>query len=201
MQSRLLAQAKSRLKLCERAFNEIKKCRFEQDDFQTHWQDFLVQWKGAYMKVQQAAKTTPQELQWFGGINTFRRKDPLLRWLYEARNDEEHYGLTDSAIYKPADWLFKLTKGGPRKVLCKLDGPNGPQLIDKETGEVVGVLQSHDPQVSQLQEVTERDGKRKVPPPTRHLGRNIPPEPKIAAFLGLQWLTELVASAEAMSTP
>lgn len=196
---RYLAQAKGRLKLCQRALTELSKVDFDAEDFQIHWQDFLVQWKGTYMKVQQAAKSTPQELQWFGGVNTERRGDPLLRWLYEARNDEEHFGLTDSASFKPAKYSYKVVNSGSRTVGTAPG--DASKLIDPDTGDTVAVLESFEPQVDQLQEVTERDGKKKVPAPTRHLGKPIPSKPKVAASLGLRWIEAVVAKAEEMHRP
>jgi hypothetical protein len=196
MHERLLNQAQMRLKLCQRAFDNLKEVIFEETDFQLHWQDYLVQWKGTYMKVQQAAKTTPQERQWFGAVNTFRRRDPLLRWLYEARNDEEHHGLTDSAIRKPGETVFQILKGGPGRGQIRF-GPDGLEMIDPDTGETIGRLVSDTPPTACLQEVTEKDGQRKVPPPASHLDQPMSPDPKVAAFLGLRWLEALLRDAEA----
>lgn len=195
---RMLSQAKGRLKLCRRAFEELRKPEtlFEPEEFQTHWVDFLVQWKGTYMKVQQAAKSTPQEVQWFGGINRIRRSEPVLRWLYEARNDEEHYGLSESAVHKPATSLYKIIREGVRTLTTVPD--DDTKLVD-QTGEVAAVLEHHEPQTDLLREVTERDGRKKVPPPDRYFGRPIPPQPGAVATLGLLWLNGLVTKAEEMS--
>jgi hypothetical protein len=197
MEARPLAQAKARLMLCRRALDELGKHKFDEALFQMHWQDFLVQWKGTYMKVQQAAKTTPQEVQWFGGVNAIRRNDPLLRWLYEARNDEEHFGATDSATKRPATIEFKVVKANPGGgITFRLSDLRNP-----ETGELVGTDKRLRPGVAVLHEVTERDGIRKVPPPTSHLGKPMQNHPTVAATLGLQWLEALVAKAEETNKP
>ena len=200
MEARFLAQAKGRLKLCHRALVTLRKGEtlLDETEFQIHWVDFLVQWKGVYMKLQQAAKSSPQERQWFGALNNERRNDPLLRWLYEARNDEEHHGLIESAIRKPESHVYRLLKNGP--ISGRIDMGNPGVILDME-GEIVAVRVSHEPEVSMLQEVVEKDGKKKVPAPTSHLGRSMPPHPILAALLGLRWIAAALAKAESMSTP
>ena len=171
-------------------------------EFQTHWLDFLIQWKGTYAKVQQAAKDTPQEIQWFGDVNRERRKDPLLRWLFEARNDGEH-GTDISAKHNGPGFSF--TMHG-KELLLRVNadgslylGPVGkPVALDD--GKVVEDVVI-DPAESRLLPVKEFDGIRTVPVPEFHLGEPIQPIPRVAAELGLKWLQSLVATAVAMFEP
>ena len=201
MKQSALNHASGRLRLAETAFASMCKPGFE-DQFQVHWLDFLVQWKGAYMKVQQAAKDTPQEIQWFGDVNRERKADPLLRYLYEARNDGEH-GIDDSARHSGVKYTgktfgtwFKLLTNEDDSLLLNAEGK--PTIID-QNGEVKEIEVTA-PE-SRLVEVKEFDGKRVVPPPTSHLGQAMEPKPHIAAALGLKWLRDLVAVATAMSKP
>ena len=75
--------------------------------------------------------------------------------------------------------------------------PNGkPVLLDDgEEVEAITII----PAESRLVEVTEYDGKRKVPPPIFHQNKPMEPTPHVAADLGLKWLRSLVATAVAMS--
>ena len=200
MKALFLSQAEGRLKLAERALGEIHRAGGNAQAFQTHWLDFLIQWKGTYTKVQQAAKDTPQETQWFGDVNIERRKDPLLRWLYEARNDGEH-GTDVSAKHQGPGFSFT-THG--KEVMLKLNpdgsiflGPNGKPVAFDDGKEVEQI--DIDPAESRLLPVKERDGKRWVPVPESHLGETIQPIPRVAAELGLTWLASLVEVAVAMS--
>lgn len=202
MKQSVLLQAQGRLKLAERAFAAICAAGHDSIEFQTHWLDFLVQWKGTYTKVQRAAKETPQEVQWFGDVNRERRNDALLRYLFEARNDGEH-GIDPSAVHMGPGFSFT-THGRVLQIRTHADGtlylgPDGKPVALDDGKEVEHI--DVEPAESYLVEVKEYDGKRMVPPPTSHLGNPMEPKPRIAAQLGLKWLRSLVATAVAMSEP
>lgn len=202
MKQSVLSQAEGRLKLAERAFEAICQAGQNRVTFQVHWLDFLVQWKGTYTKIQQAAKESPQEIQWFGTVNRERRDDPLLRYLFEARNDGEH-GTDQSAQHNGPGFSFT-THGKEIKIKSNPDGtmffgPNGKPVVLDDEKEVEEI--SIHPAESRLLEVKEYDGKRTVPPPTTHLSSPMEPTPHVAADLGLKWLRSLVATAVAMSEP
>jgi hypothetical protein len=61
-----LETAEDRLVLCRRAVEALNASGDNQRAFMAHWFDFLIQWKGVYTKVQQAAKSNATEIQWFG---------------------------------------------------------------------------------------------------------------------------------------
>ena len=196
-----LQQAKGRLKLTERAAAALNVKGQDPLDFQTHWLDFLVQWKGTYTKIQEAAKDTPQETQWFGSVTRERKADPLLRYLFEARNDGEH-GLSLSAWHDD-ERFDPISLQEIARMVTIFSPEHGLELAAKITGSEgseAGQYAMASPAVSRLIEVTEFDGKKKVPPPTSHLGKEMEPKPLIAADLGLRWLAALTAKAEAMST-
>lgn len=171
-------------------------------EFPIHWLDFLVQWKGTYTKVQQAAKDTPQEVQWFGNVNRERRGDPLLRYLFEARNDGEH-GVDQSAVHTAPNFsvtaTFKTLKIRTHPDGTIFVGPDGKPEMFADDEPIEGI--AFNPAESHLLPVKEYDGKRTVPPPTSHLGSAMEPTPHNAAELGLKWLRALVAAAVAMSKP
>lgn len=192
-----LNQARGRLRLAERAFQSLQEAGQEMDAFNIHWRDFLVQWKGTYTKLQQAAKQTPQEVQWLGEINTIRRKDPLLRWLFEARNDEEH-GVITSAVHNPDLHGFYVEEDAVVDRITYSSAGGFPRLFKADGKEIATKAAGFIPAQSALLEVTEKDGKRKVPPPTSHLGKPIDPKPLVAAEFGLEWLQQTYARAEEM---
>ena len=166
-------------------------------EFQDHWLEFLRAWKAGYSKVEQAAKDNARELQWFGAVKKERRADPLLRYLFEARNDEEH-GLTQSAIARPARAIFRATKDVPSARLIYHEG----KIVDVvgRNGESVAEFSLREEQETSLRPVKDRGG-NVIPPPTSHFDKPMEPMPHPAPELGLQYLEALIATAEAMSTP
>lgn len=199
MKHSVLQQAAGRLKLAERAVNSLLAAGEDPIEFQIHWLDFLVQWKGAYTKVQQAAKDSPQELQWFGEVTKERKADPLLRYLFEARNDGEH-GTDQAARHVGPGFTMRATED-ITSLRLQFSADGSPPLALGPDGKVVAEFVELSPAESYLIEVTEFDGKKKVPPPTAHLGSPMEPKPLVAAGLGLSWLQSLIAIAEAIQKP
>jgi hypothetical protein len=193
-----LEKAQSRLRLTARAVQTLQNVGQDPVAFEDHWMDFLVHWKGTYTKVQQAAKDSPQELQWFGGVNSERRGDPLLRWLFEARNDEEH-GLIRSAINRPQLQAFT-PKSNAVLTAVRQNADGSMTALGADGEEIEGEYGALLPAESSLQEVRERGG-MKMPPPTRHKGQQMEPKPLIAAQLGLQWIEGVVAKAQELAKP
>ncbi len=193
MKALALEKAKGRLRSAQRALKLMSDPNEQSID--DHWIDFLGAWKGAYSKVQQAAKDTPQELQWFGSVKTYRRATPVLRYLFEARNDEEH-GLVKSASLQQGRSVFRMTKDGPDAQVILEEGGT-PKIVDSN-GNVLAELITHQPVISELHPVKDRGGNI-IQPPTAQDGS--PLGPVTVAGIGLRYLDALIAEAEAMSKP
>jgi DNA-binding PucR family transcriptional regulator len=200
MKQSVLEQAEGCLRLAERAFEAICQAGQDRIAFQIHWEDFLVQWKRTYNRVQQASKDTPQEIQWFGDVNIQRRADSLLRWLFEARNDGEH-GTDQSASHRGTAFEFTSHE---KELSIQVNG-DGSIFLDEngkpvftDGGKRVDAVEII-PAESRLLDVRERDRQKIVPAPTSHLGQPMEPKPHVAADLGLKWLRALVITAGAMS--
>ena len=58
--------------------------------FQELWYTFLFSSNGVYTVLGKGAKSSPQSRQWFGGQKNYRTQDPLLQYLAQARDDDEH---------------------------------------------------------------------------------------------------------------
>jgi cytochrome P450 len=84
-----VTKARSRLRAAKRAVETLSACE-DYDTFADTWYTFLVAAKSIYTVLEQGAKTSAQSRQWFGAKSTERRKDPLLQYLYQARDDDEH---------------------------------------------------------------------------------------------------------------
>jgi hypothetical protein len=63
------------------------------NDFPTlekHWASFLVSAGRVFTKLEQGAKVSSKSKAWWGNNLHQRRTDPLLRYLWHARNADEH---------------------------------------------------------------------------------------------------------------
>ncbi len=83
-----LAKARRALAALERAK------RF--DVFEEAWGDFLTEYGRFLSKLQTGSKVNPQSRQWYGALKRQCRDDPLMAYLFQARNAAEH-GLGDVA--------------------------------------------------------------------------------------------------------
>jgi hypothetical protein len=110
MDSKAITKARSRLRVSEKALNELAEC----NDYQTFsdtWYTFLVAWKNIYTALEQGSKASAQSRQWFGAKKQARKGDKLLQYLFEARNDDEH-GLNDSTALDPGGLAIGVSKPG-----------------------------------------------------------------------------------------
>lgn len=89
MDKKALAKAQLRLRVAEENAGNLRGAA-DYDTFSQRWYVFLHAAKGIYTTLEQGAKATPQARQWFGQKNQERKDDPLLRYITEARNDDEH---------------------------------------------------------------------------------------------------------------
>jgi hypothetical protein len=94
-------KAKAALHQCRNAKNF--------DLFTSAWSDFLVATGGIMNLLEAGAKDTPQGRQWYGGIKRSFNADPLLKYMFQARNAEEH--TADAITSHHAD--HTLTIGDP----------------------------------------------------------------------------------------
>lgn len=144
------------------ALKAITRMRAEPIEMQKRddWQFFLVAFKGIYTVLEQGAKASAQSRQWFGAKKAQRKADPMLDYLFHARNDEEH-GLENSA-----DMLWPLwakVEGG-RTYTAKLTkvGEQDVFTCEDEMGNFVPV--GGGPPRLRLVHITLRGGKRLDPP-------------------------------------
>lgn len=64
--------------------------KFVESDFRVDWHLFLVASNGIYTMIEQGTKATPGGREFVGHLKTERDSDPLLRYMREARNADEH---------------------------------------------------------------------------------------------------------------
>ena len=92
MDRNALAQARSRLNKAI-AYAAAMKANTDINAVMEAWGDFLIAAGAVYSKLEQGAKGHPASEPWFGAKKAQRKADPLLAYLHQARNVEEH-GIT-----------------------------------------------------------------------------------------------------------
>ncbi|MGI4876976.1 MAG: hypothetical protein ACRYG4_05775 [Janthinobacterium lividum] len=185
--------AKSRLRNASRALAGLHAA-VDDEEFVDHWTAFLTSWKGVYSVLEQGAKNSPQSRQWFGGIKAKRKADPLLQYLFEARNDEQH-GLVQSVAHTDAHRHLMRTT---REVTSMRAVYNGGGLVGMvgPDGEPCAEIVQYIPPGPELKSVKAR-GDVLYHPPTEHLGNDVDASPIGVAEAALRYVAALVDEAEA----
>lgn len=162
-------------------------------DFVSAWTDFLVNANSVYTILEQGAKSSPQCRQWFGGKKKERRADPLLQYLHQARNADEH-GLEPVSQLRGGS--FSLSAEGSIHIeRLAIDG-NGNidlRLGPDSTGKPVIKLT---PATAVLLPVTDDRFGATFQPPLEHKGVKLTDtSPAAVAALGLVYHEALLAEA------
>ena len=190
-------KAKDRLRLAAKQLDQVA-CAENYQDFAGHWYLFLVSSKNIYTMLEQGAKDNPQCRQWFGGIKQTRKSDPLLQYLFQARNDDEH-GLNDVTRLVPGHTAIGKAKPGYSKKISM-------SISTDEKGKLtINSLKSHDGLPVLIEQSSPHAVLMPVSglggiiynPPIEHLGAPLPDDsPLTVGRLGLSYLEALVAEAE-----
>lgn len=161
------------------------------------WYTFLVAAKGIYNALEQGAKETPQDRQWYGEVKRIRRGYELLQYVFQARNDDEH-SLAEVTERVAGHTMIGFAPGTSRSFTIR-------DLSTDEDGRITtGEIFSHDgktplirhvPTRAALREVTGRSGE-KFQPPVQHLGQPLEnQEPHTIARLAVHYLSSLLEEA------
>lgn len=142
--------------------------------FERHWQEFLHRLERVWIKCTAQYKSSSRWQCWSGDMVRLRRNDPLLSYLKNARDADQH---TLSAITARSPSELTLTAGGPQgRVLIKRITIDGDGQLAMEGDGVLNVV--FRPEQTQLMPVVNRG--RTYPVPRSHLGRPINPEDVLA---------------------
>lgn len=188
MKQAAIAHANARLAKARRALSEMNEAK-SLDDAALAWSDFLIAASGVYSKLEQGAKGGGKSEGWFGRKKHERKADPLLQYVHQARNADEH-GIEPITKAEPAGFSI----GG--RGSYRLDGSYG-----SEAGLRITHIDGPPPIVligRKLRLTTVRDSRHgdTFDPPTAHLGVAIAdPSPIGVAILALSYLEGLLTEA------
>ena len=192
-----ITKAQSRLRTAHKAVADLERCEDVQS-FSDTWYTFLTAAKNIYTSLEQGAKTSPQNAQWFGGVKAKRRADPLLQYLFQARDDDEH-GL-DPVINQEPSSLSIGVPGDGYSSHVRVTGDIGPgKSLKVQSLDGKPVLIDFKPERVVLATVTGR-GDVKYAPPETHLGEALQDNlPITVARKALDYFASLLAEAESRS--
>jgi hypothetical protein len=161
---------------------------FSLDDAERAWLSYLTEIDTVFEKLDRAA-SEGEAARWWEGVRHERRKDPLLRYIHQARNSARH-GLVEIATQRPGHFAIS---GGDIDI----------DYLHMENGRASGRVYSVNPErpahavsrAASLQLVDVVDKYKNVHAvPREHLGAPIHfPSPQAVAALGLRYVTALVA--------
>lgn len=194
MKREAVEKARTRLAKASEALERIEQ-KEAFDTFESDWTDFLLASNSIYTVLEQGAKASNQSRQWFGRKKKERAADPLLQYLRQARNADEH-GL--ERIVERAEHTLDIDfKEGYRPTTGHVKTPDGkvfqlPPTPENADGMVITLRSYALAQVKDTRYGTTFD------PPTEHLGKplEVPNSPISAGKLALAYQTHLVAEAE-----
>jgi hypothetical protein len=199
MDVQAVEQAKAKLRKAEKSLEALKAAT-NYEEAEEAWSDFLLATSTIYSKLEQGSKTRGTSAGWFGRKKNERKHDPLLRYLHQARNSDEH-GI--ERVAERGGNQRDLSTGEPLKFNERRE-----KLITEVRDGQTGAIKAtnikallYGPSLAMIRVHDRRFGDY-CDPPTRHMGKEIDLENNSligVASLGLSYLTALVAEASAMN--
>lgn len=196
-----IIKAHSRLNIARGALDSIKKCN-EFGRITEYWYTFLFSANGIYTVLEKGAKISPQSRQWFGSKKNDRRRDQLLQYLAQARDDDEH-GLNHVIKHDTTISQVMVQLGDGSRQLLQLkaqydSGEEGVIEITSFNGQPIDAKDKFP--FIRLVRVYDRGGKP-YDPPSFHAGISIQDgdQPVFVASLALSYLETLVEEASKLS--
>jgi hypothetical protein len=196
LQSSAVTKAEARLRKAETALAAIRDADTI-GDLESAWTDYLVAHNSVFTILEQGAKVSPQSRQWFGGEKVVRKKDPLLNYLHQARNADEH-DIPSVVERKLAGGIsFGDNPAGPEGAITRVTfrPVGGKEVVIGEDAAGLSNVTLLRP-VFLLCRVFDNRFKTYCDPPTEHLGKALEnPRPIGIAEAGNAYTTQLIAEA------
>lgn len=178
----------------ERAFNRLCATS-DPDETMDAWEDFLTAIGKIYFKLRAATPLSGPSDAWLGRKTKERRDDPLLEYVFQARNSDTH-GIED-VTQTWSNFNFGLGSDSP---ILGINAPESGSISD-----VVGILPSGErvpiptieTRIVRLITVHDRKHDDSYEVPSTHFGDRLPHplEPAYVAGLALNYIKDLVQEA------
>lgn len=202
MNPNALAKARGRLRVAKQQLEAAEKAP-SYEAFKDAWYLFLVAAKNVYTTLEQGSKASARSRQWFGGKKADRKADPLLQYLFQARDDDEH-GLSDVTNLQPGHLTIGRAAPGYSNDMTihnlHVDGEGKVHIGGITAHDNLPVLVEQMPGRAVLSPVIGR-GNNTYDPPLEHLGKPLADSaPITVGKLCLVYLEALVTEAGAKAS-
>ncbi len=164
------------------------------------WSDFLSQASRFYSKLEQGAKGCNQSQPWFGRMKAQRKDDPLLAYIHQARNSDEHS--LDYVVAETGDALVGTVVGGAKEVhmaaevMIDAAGKVHVRNAETKTPDALVSLKLENPRMDL---VPVRNYGAKFEVPILHLNKPIVfNSPPTVAKLAVDYMAAMLAEAAAL---
>lgn len=194
MKKAAIDKATRRLEDARRAIQRIEKAHYY-NEFESAWAEFLTAFNAIYNILSAGARNHLKSQPWLGRKIKQRRDDPLLRYLKQARDTEEH-GLEPVTELEPG-YISIGAQGGPVHIRSlEIDG-QGNISGDISTPGGGSLVVTKKPASAKLVTVTDGRFGHSVDPPKEHLETKLKNgSPLEVARTGLGYLELLIDEAK-----
>lgn len=200
MDRKAINKAASRLDTAKQLLLELRACK-AYPEFCSKWYLFLVSAKNVYTTLEKGARANAKTKQWwFAEKKAERKDDPLLQYMFQARDDDEH-GLEPVTEHVRGSLAIGVAAPGYSShirfdgLVIDSQGRFNPAAV--RSGDGLPVRVEITPEHVRLIAVTGR-GDIKYQPPTEHMGKPIgDASPAGVATLTLAYLSRLLDEARA----
>jgi hypothetical protein len=185
--------ANIRLNKAEKALIDLQKAN-NKEDAEFAWIDYLVATGSIFSKLENGSKKSETGKSWFEDRKRERKTDPLLRYLHEARNSDQHGIVSISGVSTINSGILKFNERVPIKI-SRQDSITGAPYGDEMDAVFAG------PTLKPITIHLKRDN-QKCEPPTQHFGVDIQYHEFIdsLAATALPYFRRIVKEAECLST-
>ncbi len=167
-------------------------------EFEPAWVAFITALNTIYTVLEQGAKSNSTSRQWYGGKKRERREDPLLQYLHQARNAEEH-GIAPITQHEPGSLFVGVSGESVHIEKMTIDGSGNVKMRLKPVNGKLPTVMATPPQTRLVTVRDDRFGTT-FDPPTTHLGKNLTSgSPLEVANLGMAYHEGLVSDATSMA--
>ena len=190
-----LRKARTRLERAEAAFQRLLNTS-EYPKFEEAWSDLLLNLNSIYSVLEQSSHGNPKAEAWFGRKKHERKKDPLLAYLHQARNADEH-GIEPVTRFQQGGVGFGGTSGSA--FVGGVTFENGVlsvgKVIDLDGGKPYVKVRHPTVQLVTVKNTIFNDV---FDPPRSHREAELPDQaPITVAKLALEYHEQLIAEASA----
>lgn len=192
-----ITKAEERLRTCREARSAFASAKSPKE-LQSAWLQFLIASNSFFEILKAGARSNPRAKQWiYGTVEKQRREDPLLKYVHQARNTEEH-GIDVSTSTKPGHTMIGLGLGYSKSFEIRnfsTDGWGKPSGLVKTYDGLPVKLTYELGEVNLLQVVDERYG-TVFPVPDTHLGRQFTASPQSVADATISYMETIISQAK-----